>query len=347
VLNPNGATRSGWPARHAGEPGFGDGLYNQNLAVADMNGDGLKEVFAPTSGHYVTALDRNGGQLRVASVYAPRLFWSETGIHVDHAVDLRGFANCGVEHRPNFQDSPPVVADVDGDGVRELIVVGNVHDCSTNESLYQAPFILRLDRTRWSGSGFDWTAIPVPELGSAPRSEDWSVIETAAPNPVVADLDGDGREEILYPSYDGRLHAVWLDKTEHGSWPYTVPSSGAGGDTFRFASEPVVADLDDDGLAEVLFTSWPKKGTGRVGQLIVLSHLGQERFRVDLPAPAGATWNGGLGAPTLANVDADPDLELLVGTAASGLVAYDLPNSASARILWGTGRGGVRRAGTP
>jgi hypothetical protein len=36
-----------------------------------------------------------------------------------------------------------------------------------------------------------------------------------------------------------------------------------------------------------------------------------------------------------------------VGTAASGLVAYDLPNSASARILWGTGRGGVRRAGTP
>ncbi len=93
------------------------------------------------------------------------------------------------------------------------------------------PFVLKLDRTRWSGSGFDWTAIPVPGPGSGPRSEDYNVIETAVPNPVAADLDGDGRLEILFPSYDGKLHAYWLDKTEHGSWPYTVPSTGAGGDT--------------------------------------------------------------------------------------------------------------------
>src|SRR5438309_7862795 len=29
--------------------------------------------------------------------------------HVDNAVDLRGFANCGVEHRPEFNNSAPVV----------------------------------------------------------------------------------------------------------------------------------------------------------------------------------------------------------------------------------------------
>jgi hypothetical protein len=209
------------------------------------------------------------------------------------------------------------------------------------------PFILKLDRTRWSGSGFDWTAIPVPGPGRGPRSEDYNVIETAVPNPVAADLDGDGRLEILFPSYDGKVHAYWLDKTEHGSWPYTVPATASGADTFRFASEPVVADLDGDGQAEVIFASWPKKGTGLTGHLHVLSSLGVELHRVSLPAGAiGASWNGGLGAPTLANIDADADLEVVLGTSASGLVAFDLPGTADARVLWRTGRGAYRRTGT-
>ena len=57
-------------------------------------------------------------------------------------------------------------------------------------------------------------------------------------------------------------------------------------------------------------------------------------------------WNGGLAAPTLANIDADADLEVVVGTSPSGVVAYDLPGSASARVLWRTGRGGYKRSGT-
>jgi hypothetical protein len=352
VYEPDGSVRPGWPARRDGEVGYGWGMYNENVAVADMNGDGFKEILGPTDTHYITALDRNGNQLAASAIYngsspaGPKV-WSQVGVHVDHAVDLRGYANCGVEHRPNFADSAPAFADVNGDGAREWIVVGNVYNCGTDPytSLYRMPFLLRHDRTRWSGSGFDWTAIPVPGPGSAPRSEDYNVIESAEPNPVAADLDGDGRLEILFPSYDGKLHAYWLDKTEHGSWPHVVPSTG-GSDNFRFASEPVVADLDNDGQAEVIFTSWPKKGLGLVGHLHVLSSTGVQLHRVPLPAAAiGGTWNGGLGAPTLANIDADVDLEVVVGTSRSGVVAYDLPGSASARILWGTGRGGYRRRG--
>jgi hypothetical protein len=348
VYEPNGAVRAGWPARRDGEAGYGWGMYNENVAVADMNGDGLREILGPTDTHYITALDRGGNQVPASAIYGANKVWSQVGVHVDHAVDLRGYADCSVEHRPNFADSAPAFADVNGDGIREWIVVGNVYNCGTDPytSLYQMPFILKNDRTRWSGSGFDWTAIPVPGPGSGPRSEDYTVIETAVPNPVLADLDNDGRLEILYPSYDGKMHAYWLDKTQHGSWPYVVPATGVGGDAFRFASEPVVADLDNDGQAEVIFTSWPIKGAGRVGHLHVLSSMGVELYRVALPAPAiGETWNGALGAPTLANIDADPDLEVVVGTSSSGAVAYDLPNSASARVLWQTGRGGQRRTG--
>lgn len=343
VYDAAGAVRPGWPARRDGEPGYGWGMYNENVAVADLDGDGDKELVGPTDTHYVTALDRGGNQLPANPIYGTGKVWSQVGVHVDHAVDLRGYANCGVEHRPNWADSAPVVGDLDGDGVREIVIVGNVYDCGTNPyaSLYQMPFVFRLDRTRASGIGWDWTVLPAPEAGSGPLSEEYSVIETVQPNPALADLDGDGRKEILFPSYDGRLHAYWLDRTEHGNWPYAIPGTG-----IRFASEPVVADLDADGKAEVLFTSWPQKSVGGTGRLHVLDSLGNSLHAVDLPLPFGsAAWNGALGAPTLADVDGDGELEAVLGTVASGAVVYDLPGTGNARVLWGTGRGTVRRTG--
>ncbi|MEO6325911.1 MAG: VCBS repeat-containing protein [Thermoanaerobaculia bacterium] len=347
VYEPDGTVRPGWPARRNGEVGNGWGMYNENVAVADMNDDGYAEVFGPTDTHYITALDRGGNQLSTNSIYntsspAGAKVWSQVGVHVDQAVDLRGYADCPTERRPNFANSAPVIADLNGDGVPELVVIGNVYDCSTNPytDLYAMPFILKEDRSRWSGSGFDWTVLPVPGPGSAPLSQDYNVIESCVLNPAIGDLDGDGFAEIVFPSYDGKVHAYSLDKLEHDSWPYVIPGIG-----IHFAGEPVIADLDNDGFAEVIFTSWGQKSLGQNGQLHILSHLGAELHRIDLPAPFGDSYNGGLAAPTLANIDADADLELVIGTVASGVVAYDLPGTANARVLWGTGRGGVRRTG--
>jgi hypothetical protein len=351
VYEPDGAVRSGWPARRDGEPGYGWGMYNQNVAAGDLFNNGYQEIIGPTDTHYITALDRDGNQLAANAMFnvtnpnGPKV-WSQVGVHVDQAVDLRGYANCGVEHRPNFADSAPVIADLDGNGTPEIIVVGNVYNCGTNPytSLYQMPFIFNADRSRWSGSGFDWTVIPVPDGSAGPISENYNVIETAEPNPAIADLDGDGQQEILYASYDGRLHVYWLDKTEHGNWPYQVNHPGEG--LLRFSSEPVVADLDNNGRAEVIFTSWVQKGTNRSGKLHILDYLGNVLWEVDLPPAKNGTWNGSLTAPTLANIDLDPDLELVMQTAQSGVVAYDLPGTADARILWGTGRGNYLRSGS-
>ena len=344
VYEADGSVRSGWPARRDGETGYGWGMYNENVTIADLDNDGYKEIIGPTDTHYITALDRNGNQLPANAIYGAGKVWSEVGVHVDHAVDLRGYANCGVEHRPNFANSAPAIADVNSDGTPEIIVVGDVYDCAIgdniNGDLYLMPWILNLDRTRWSGNGFDWTALPSPGPNTKPLSEDYSVIENSVANAVAADLDNNGFKEILFPAYDGKLHAYWLDKTEKGSWPYSVPGSG-----IRFAGEPIVADLDNNGQAEVIFTSWPQKGNNRLGQLHILDYLGNELHRIDLPAPRSDDWNGGLAAPTIANIDSDNDLELVIGTTDSGVVAYDLPNTANARILWGTGRGGYERTG--
>jgi hypothetical protein len=349
VFEPDGSVRPGWPARRDGEAGYGWGMYNQNAAVADMNNDGFKEIIGPTDTHYITALDRGGNQLAASALYSssnpkgPKV-WSQVGVHVDHAVDLRGWANCGSEHRPNFADSAPAIADLDGDGVREVVVVGNVYNCGTTPytSLYHMPFIFNYDRSRWVASGFDWTVLPLPDGAAGPLSEDYNFIETAQPNPALADLDGDGRLEILYASYDGRVHAYSLDKTEHGDWPFEVFNPAEG--FLRFASEPVVADLNNDGRAEVLFASWVQKGTNRTGKLYMVDSQGRLLYSLDLPLAFNADWNGAMATPTLANLDLDPELELALVTAHSGVVAYDLPGSAYARVLWGTGRGSLLRS---
>jgi uncharacterized repeat protein (TIGR01451 family) len=174
--------------------------------------------------------------------------------------------------------------------------------------------------------------------------QDYGVIENVQPNPVAVDLDGDGNLEILYPSYDGRMHAFWLDKSEHHNWPYAVYAAAEG--FYRFASEPVVADLNDDGDPEVIFGSWVQKGTGRTGKLHIVDHQGNALHELDLPPAHSGDWNGALAAPTLANIDGDADLELVLNTAHSGLVAYDLPGTTNARILWGTGRGNALRTGS-
>ncbi len=116
---------------------------------------------------------------------------------------------------------------------------------------------------------------------------------------------------------------------------------------YRFASEPVVADLDNDGKAEVIFGSWVEKGTHQTGKLHILDHLGNPVHELDLPPAHGSeTWNGALATPSLADIDEDMDLEIVLNTAHSGFVAYDLPGTADARVLWATGRGNFQRTGS-
>jgi hypothetical protein len=223
----------------------------------------------------------------------------------------------------------------------EVIATGNMYDCAQGHppGVYTPLFIFNSDRSRFNMSSWDWRE-PAKNTG-APLSEDYSRIENCQPNPVVVDIDGDGRKEMLFSSYDGRLHCFWLDKTEHHNWPYNIYKASEG--FYRFSSEPVVADLDRDGKAEIIFSSWVEKtssGGVRLGKLHIIDYRGRPLHEVALPRPKSASvhWNGALAAPTIANIDSDGDYELVLNTVASGFVAYDLPGSSAARILWRTGR---------
>jgi uncharacterized repeat protein (TIGR01451 family) len=351
VLEHTGSIRPGWP-QLSGE-GSAAGLYNDNIGLGDLDGDGLLEVVIPSDTITICAYEADGSHLSTHEMYHNQPghdmdVWGEVPAYVDLAYETRGWGPCYTEPtaRANFANGPANVVDVNGDGVTELVVTGDVHNCHTDPytDLYNTPYILNLDRTRFNAGGFDWTTPPVDS--GAPLIQNYDVIENVQPNPVTVDLDGDGNLEVLFPSYDGRMHAFWLDKTEHHNWPFPVYDAAEG--VYRFASEPVVADLDGDSHPEVLFASWVEKGSHQTGKLYMLDHHGNLLHEVDLPPALGSPdWNGALAAPTLADIDDDADLELVLNTAHSGLVAYDLHGTPDARILWSTGRGNPQRTGAP
>lgn len=75
--------------------------------------------------------------------------------------------------------------------------------------------------------------------------------------------------------------------------------------------------LDRDGFAEVIFTSWVQKTTTipvRLGKLHILNYQGTPLHEIELPNPKSSSryTNGALPAPTIANIDSDADLEIVV-----------------------------------
>jgi len=348
VYEPDGSLRPGWP-QLVGDGGYAWGIYNDNAAIGDLDGDGSAELVVPSDVHYICAYEADGSQIPAHAMYEDR-GWGQVGVWESLAIELQGWGECDgsreERYRTNFAHGAAVIDDVNGDGAVEVVAVGNVYDCKYGHppGKYNGLYLFNADRSRFTAGGYDWQVPPLDT--GAPLSEKYEVIENNQPNPVAVDLDGDGEKEILFSSYDGRVHAFWLDRTEHGNWPYSIYHEAEG--VYRFGSEPVVVDLDGDGLAEVIVASWVQKGSGMTGALHILDYLGNPLQKIDLPPAYGSpTWNGALAAPTVADIDADAELELVVNTAHSGFIAYDLPGSENAIVLWATGRGNVQRTASP
>ncbi|MBP7686720.1 MAG: VCBS repeat-containing protein, partial [Thermoflexales bacterium] len=165
VYEHTGALRPGWPRQTDNSTdGYAAGCYNENVGVADVDRDGQGEIIGPNDTHYVVGYHADGSPLRANSIYGQiggvNKPWARVGLHVDHAVDLIGYADCGVEHRPNMANSAPTMADVNGDGTLEIIIVGNVYNCTDPYTdLYEMPFIFNADRTRWQDATHNWTVI--------------------------------------------------------------------------------------------------------------------------------------------------------------------------------------------
>ena len=360
VIGHDGKVKPGWPQYVPNPNANALGIFGHNIAVGDINHDGYGELIVPSDTGKTCAYFYDGTPIPVNSVFNNEFFvgnktWPDVVNYENYVYEKFGYhAPDGTPDSRFYMgtDFPATIADVNADGSYEIIIVGGVfsnppnNDSGYYESLYTTPFIYNYDRTRFKVSLYDWeTGLP---KGSSPLTDQWQVTPRARTNPVVVDIDGDGKKEILSSSYDGKMHCYWLDKTEHHSWPFSVYDSTEG--VIRFSSEPVVADLDNDGNLEVVFTSWPQYYSNQRGHLFILDRQGNVLHKVPLPYGddgyvGDLNYDGSLAAPSIGDVDGDGELEIIVGTIYAGLVVYDLPGSVPGNIPWPTSRHDYARTG--
>ena len=141
--------------------------------------------------------------------------------------------------------------------------------------------------------------------------------------------------EIVFPGFDGAIHAVSAAGEVLWSTPYTADAAVA-------TAGVAIGDLSADGTPEVVFNTF-STDSGK-GQLIVLSASGQQLHALPLPR------RGAMPVPTLADVDGDGGVDIVVSLKdaedkVESVQVYRVPGSAPSCLLWPTGRGNLLRSG--
>jgi WD40 repeat protein len=121
-------------------------------------------------------------------------------------------------------------------------------------------------------------------------------------SPALADLDGDGKKEIIFGANDGQLHALNSNGREIAGFPVQA------GNYIR--SSPAVADIDGDGDLEIA-----------VGCDDSNMYVFESNGTVAAGFP-GETDGGIYSSPAIADLDGDKEMEIIAGSYDRGIYAW-------------------------
>ncbi|MEO8054198.1 MAG: VCBS repeat-containing protein [Acidobacteriota bacterium] len=333
VFNFDGTIAPGWPKDLAGE-------VRSSPAVADLGGgNGSTDIVVGFGGGGsdlgsvggVAAFRRDGTQIWIRiGVFNPAEGFPVGVLSTPAIGDVDGDGNLEVVwgsldariyvvdaktgiDKPNWplytRDtvySSPTLYDIDGDGLLEIVIGTDTHADPTANPPGVPPTIKggRLHVLRWDAT----------EVFGFPKDVDEVIISS----PVVGDIDGDGRPEIVhgtgtYYSIAGgavsskKVYAWKCDGTAVPGWPVTVPG--------RVTGSPALANVSAhaNGQMDVVVSDYDKDGPSG------------NQFHVSLISGSGTVlWtrtpidffgnNLGVGQPVVADVLGDGNLEVLVPT---------------------------------
>jgi len=212
--------------------------------------------------------------------------------------------------------------------------------------------------TEWPPKGGKYTCYNCYTNACTCRDQTYYPPE-AIPAVSFADLGGSANLEMVFGFGDGALSSYDASANSYFSFNF-ASSAGINPQTHAIdASEATIADLNGDGVPEVIFTTYgyPTKPPSSENNqhLYILSNTGQLLHDIPLnTAAAGGgdtsyngNGNGAAGAPTIADVDGDGQLEITLHTFDGRILIYTVPGSSTNCLAWPTGRGGYMRKGQP
>ena len=368
LYQPFGLSFPAWPrynnfsgvggdADRNGQGHSGFGCYGLNVAIGNIDDDDDLEILVTYDNHHIQAFDHDGVAIDASPWFTNRsnqylnnrLTWGQFIRWADPQVEENHYhLHTGNWPHPSVQEwlqwtaSPPNIVDLDGDGQNEVVGVPNIEKYVPYET--QAYAIMVLEGAHGDGSRsamrkMGWETLP---RGALPIAVAGWYPPNGVPAPATVNIQGDNLPEIVVSLNDGFVRAYSSDAIE--IWRYNFMH----GKTVMYASESTVADLNQDGSPEIVFSTYGDPNVADSGYLVILGADGSLLHDITLPNPGyNGNGNGAPAAPAIYDLDGDGQLEIFVQTFDHGMDVFTVPGSGSNCMPWPTGRGGPLRMGQP
>jgi len=330
AFHVDGTPVSGWPKEI-------NDLINSGPAVGDIDGDGYLEItmsaqdlsYGANNSIYVWRHDGSvepGWPKNVGPILAtPALADINKDGKLDIIAGTSGYGVYAWKYDGSVLAGWPVnlkqpdgyiadirssiaVGDLNKDGNLEIVVP----EFSGNSTQSRYVYVLKSDGSTLSG----W---PVAAMG-------------AYSSPALADINGDGSLEIVFGTYDNKVHAYDYNGSELPGWPVLI-GDPASSPSLTIISSPAVADIDGDGQPEIIIGSHSvvvdpitgavlsgkevfalhKDGTAVNGFPLTLNPFKYTPNTIAQPDPNGMAGNSPIvdGSPAIKDIDNNGKVELI------------------------------------